>query len=383
MQNICTQIKKRFFKIMKILILTGSFFPAQEGGPTNAVYWLASGLASCGYKVHVIANTKGLPEGIKINEWTNLNGFKVIYCSLGKGHNVVKKELLESECLIRSGVCHVQTHLSNLSYLKSGKKLILSPRGELFYPAIYHKGRWFGTLKLLFLKFMGLLYGKRIIYHATSLEEKKQIHKIFGRSCRVFIAPSYMILPAYIEEERKEQYKDFVYVGRIAKIKALDKLIKALSISTLFRSSSCNLNIIGDAKGDYYNRLITLIEELDLKTKVRFLGVITGKEKNRLIANSRYLLLVSESENFGNVVIEAIAQGTPVIASKGTPWSELAKHNAGYWCSNTPENLAMVIDSALSIKKEDYFRQRDNAYKFSKKFDIYSNMEIWKSNIEH
>lgn len=44
----------------------------------------------------------------------------------------------------------------------------------------------------------------------------------------------------------------------------------------------------------------------------------------------RVILLVSESENFGNVIIEALSQGTPVIASCGTPWAEIEKKNAGF-----------------------------------------------------
>ena len=45
---------------MNSLIITGSFYPAQEGGPTNAVYWLASGLASSGYNVRILATDKNL-----------------------------------------------------------------------------------------------------------------------------------------------------------------------------------------------------------------------------------------------------------------------------------------------------------------------------------
>ena len=369
---------------MKILITTGSFYPAQEGGPTNAVYWLASGLAHCGYDVHVVASSKGLSGQMLLDTWQELNGFRVIYNSPGKGEDILHTEIGWSECLIRSGVCVIKAHLSNLKYLKSGRKLILSPRGEVFFPAIFHKGKVFGLLKFVFFKIMGLLYGNRIIYHGTSEEEKEQIQKIFGRKRRIFMAPNYMIISDYIDDSlRTGEYKDLIYVGRIAPIKALDKLVKALSLSKAFLDSSARLHILGECKGDYYDFLTQKIDQLNLKNKVVFHGVVTGRDKDLLIANSRCLILASESENFGNVVIEALAQGTPVIASKGTPWSELEDRRAGFWVSNKPEELSLVIDEMLQMEEEQYNILRRNAYQYSKMFDVYSNMEVWKSIIDN
>lgn len=369
---------------MKILILTGSFYPAQEGGPTNAVYWLASGLAKCSYNVHVVASSKGLSGQMPLDTWQELNGFQVIYNSPGKGKDIINTEIAWSECLIRSGVCHIRSHLSNLKYLRSGRKLILSPRGELFYPAIFHKGKVFGLLKLIFFKIMGLLYGNNIIYHATSDEEKEQIGRLFGKNRRIVTIPNYMIMPDYIDDSiRDEEYKDLIYVGRIAPIKALDKLVKALSLSKAFLYSSSKLHILGECKGEYYNLLTQRIDELNLKDKIVFHGVVTGRDKDLLIANSRYLVLASESENFGNVIIEALAQGTPVIASKGTPWSELEDRNAGFWVSNKPEELFIVIDKVFQMDEKQYQEQRRNAYQYSKTFDVYSNMDVWKSIIDN
>ena len=40
-------------------------------------------------------------------------------------------------------------------------------------------------------------------------------------------------------------------------------------------------------------------------------------------------------KNFGNVVLEALAEGTPVVTSKGTPWQDLENEKAGFWVENT------------------------------------------------
>jgi glycosyltransferase involved in cell wall biosynthesis len=41
--------------------------------------------------------------------------------------------------------------------------------------------------------------------------------------------------------------------------------------------------------------------------------------------------LPSEDENFGNVIAEALAAATPVVASRRCPWSELEARQCGRW----------------------------------------------------
>ena len=75
-----------------------------------------------------------------------------------------------------------------------------------------------------------------------------------------------------------------------------------------------------------------------------------GEEKYKLYANAYFSILVSHSENFGNVVIEALSQGTPVIASKGTPWEQLAE-KAGFWIDNDENSIACCIDISIENGK--------------------------------
>ena len=79
----------------------------------------------------------------------------------------------------------------------------------------------------------------------------------------------------------------------------------------------------------------------------------------------------SESENFGNVVVEALSQSTPVIASKGTPWKILEEENAGWWKDNDPITIGNTIDEALSLSDEKYLEMCDKSYELvRKKYNI-------------
>jgi len=49
-----------------------------------------------------------------------------------------------------------------------------------------------------------------------------------------------------------------------------------------------------------------------------------------LFSHAQCYVLPTSSENFGNVVAEALAHGTPVITTCHTPWTDLPKHHCGW-----------------------------------------------------
>jgi glycosyltransferase involved in cell wall biosynthesis len=127
----------------------------------------------------------------------------------------------------------------------------------------------------------------------------------------------------------------------------------------------------------YETELKNLVQRLGLEEKVKFIGHIEGREKDKLIAESYVLVLPSHSENFGMVVVEALAQGTPVIASKGTPWEELESYKAGYWVQNSPQSLAKALDDILSLDTKKYKELTKNSLRLAQKYDIRKNINLW------
>lgn len=65
---------------MKILFPIKSFFPAQSGGPSNTVFWLASELARQGQSPFVITTDNDIDNSSIIkNKWHKVDGFNVHY----------------------------------------------------------------------------------------------------------------------------------------------------------------------------------------------------------------------------------------------------------------------------------------------------------------
>jgi len=366
---------------MRVLVSAGLFYPSQLGGPANTLYWLAKGLVAKGISVSVVTSNKYIEHGlVEYDKWISIDDIRIRYCSTKTklSCSVIWnsiKEINNCNCVILSSFFYMPNIFIALYTLLSSKKLIWSPRGELYNNAIKES-----NAKQVFVKILKLIFKRRAVFHATSLEEKKNIEKYLGSNVKTFVIPNHMELPEKVKRnESKDMY--LLYVGRIAPIKALDRLLLGLANSDAFIESDYKLLIAGGVEKQfegYYNQLKKILSEnLLLKEKVVFLGNVEGEQKFQLYADAYYSILVSHSENFGNVVIEALSQGTPVIASHGTPWQKLVDCKAGLWIDNNENEIAKSIDKVIAMDEEDYLHIRDNAYKLALEFDVYNNIDSW------
>jgi len=64
--------------------------------------------------------------------------------------------------------------------------------------------------------------------------------------------------------------------------------------------------------------------------------------------------------------LESLAAGTPIIASRGTPWREVEASECGKWVENNIENLVPAIINTLN---NDRLEMRVNSRKLAIKYD--------------
>ena len=98
------------------------------------------------------------------------------------------------------------------------------------------------------------------------------------------------------------------FAGRITKQKALE-----VALDTLGRVDGVTLAIAGD--GPDLPDLRRKVAELGLDGRVRFLGPLNRDRVLTLFRAADASLLTSSWENFPHTVVEALAVGTPVIAT--------------------------------------------------------------------
>lgn len=361
---------------MRVLIVAGLFYPSRLGGPANTLYWLARALLSKGLEVSVSSSNHFINDvGFESNKWVNLNGIRVCYSSKKTpvGFRQLTKtigEFRRCDIIMLSSICYIPNLMVYFIARISNKRIIWSPRGEVFESAV--KGN---VRKKLYFKFINKLLTKKTIFHATSNQEEICIKKTFSNATNVVVIPNYFELPPYLQNTEEEKHY-FIYVGRINPIKALDNLIRGLALSD-FKYKDYQMRFVGPDQDNYREYLKELSEKLNIGEKVVFMDSLYGDEKYKQYANAYCCFLVSHSENFGNVVIEALSQGTPVIASTGTPWESLNTMKAGYWINNSPQSIANSINEILKLPKVDYNLMRYNARQLAESFDVYKNIDKW------
>jgi len=105
-----------------------------------------------------------------------------------------------------------------------------------------------------------------------------------------------------------------LFVGRMHTIKNLERLVMAFARARPRLPDSMHLVLTGAASGTYHRRLVRLVEQLGIGDRVQFTGEITD-ELPLLFNLAEAFVLISLYENFGLVLLEAMASGTPVITS--------------------------------------------------------------------
>jgi len=115
-----------------------------------------------------------------------------------------------------------------------------------------------------------------------------------------------------------------LYVGRIAKRKGVDFLIKAMAL-VVKQNPNARLFIAGTGKG--VSGLNKYIRKRGLENNVEFLGYVTENDLNELYNKVMCAVIPSMFEGFGLTTIEAMAAGTPVIATNVDSLREIVEHN--------------------------------------------------------
>ena len=106
-------------------------------------------------------------------------------------------------------------------------------------------------------------------------------------------------------------------MSRIHPKKGLINLVEAWS---KIRDEKWKIIVCGPDDDNHLHLVMKRIEQLGLTSYFDFKGAVFGDEKERLLEECSLFVLPTYSENFGIVILEALAHGMPVITTKGCPW---------------------------------------------------------------
>lgn len=156
-------------------------------------------------------------------------------------------------------------------------------------------------------------------------------------------------------------------VGALIPRKGHDLVIRAL-----VDCADCTLLIAGG--GPLRSELEVLATRLGVDNRVRFLGEVPHAELPRLYGAADVMVLASAREGWANVLLEAMACGTPVLASNVNGTSEVVRApEAGMLL---PERSATSLAATLGILRQN-MPSRADTRKYAERFDW---LQIAKAN---
>jgi len=338
---------------MRVLHISPSYAPAYiYGGPIQTIERLVAAIELHGVEQRVVTTnangetTLDVPEG-----WTSRNGVKTNYLHRWRAPDIAPSVLSEAfdssqwaDLVHVSGVFCVTSVLGLLAARAAGRPIILSIHGALQPVAMQiHQKR-----KQAWLQMFSRIYENVDIFHATAAHEACAIQNTFGMNRRLVIIPNgdEPISDAIVSDLRRVAPSTppvIGMIGRLHPIKAVDRVLDALVILHR-RGLTANLEFAGPVQdASYRDALLNQAQRIGLASHFKLLGPLHDMDKLRFYARCSVLVVASHSENFGNVVVEALNVQTPVVASLGTPWAELANVGCGAWVENQPQSLADAI----------------------------------------
>jgi glycosyltransferase involved in cell wall biosynthesis len=369
---------------MKILFPIGYVYPAENGGPALTIYWLAKALKKKGIDVFIFSTNNFTNGKVEVDKLIPTDFGSVVYLKTGNPNYSLKfiwytiSKIHKFDFIVITSIFAPSSILFAIYASLIKKRIVISPRGELDDLAMVYS-KW---LKIFILDLYSIFLRNNIMFHVTSQMELFFFRKTKLNNFKVNLIPNYMELPNL--QTDSVDFDNILFIGRFHPKKGLENLIEALAISKEFIPSNLSLKLAGDANNPYGNKIKQLIKLKQLETRVKFVGEVKNLTKEKLYAGALFTIVPSHTENFGNVVIESLSQGTPVIASQGTPWEILKEKSIGLWVENDPISLSKAIDSLILLKgKNEYIEMRSEGRRFVEEyFNIDNGVKNWVSLFE-
>lgn len=243
-------------------------------------------------------------------------------------------------------------------------KVIIAPMGMLSPGALKFK-KYKKILFLILSKFSGIY--NNVIFHASSQMESDDILRVFGIKSKVFIA-SYLFNAKQltnIGKTKNEGNARVAYISRICPKKNLLGVIRYLE--KINKNLKIELGIFGPIEDKrYWNQCKTRIKNLPSNITCNYLGEIESKDVISTFQQFHFSILPTFSENYGQVIPESFAAGTPVILSDRTPWDNLEENSAG-WVIPLDNDLGFirVLENCAKMNQQTYEKLQNASYNYA------------------
>jgi glycosyltransferase involved in cell wall biosynthesis len=366
---------------LKILQVLPTLDP-HAGGVSAAVLGLSRGLAQRGHKVDIVVLDNASAP------WLANVDLTVHALGVGLGRYRYSRNLLpwlglhggNYDCVITNGMWQYPSLAVWRRFAGSSTPYYVFPHGMLdpwfkrTYP-LKHLKKWFYWP---WAEYRILRDATAVIF--TSEQERIEARESFWLYyCREKISSLGVEAPPPIPGSLKEifatrfpQLRDrrtLLFLGRLHPKKGCDIAIEALAAAS---AQNFCLLVAGPDQIGWQKHLQALATKAGVSSRVVFAGMLEGDIKRSALINADALLLPSHQENFGMAVVEALADGLPVlISNRINIWREIEADHAGYVANDDIAGTKSLIERWVDTPGEQREIMRSNARQsFLNRFEI-------------
>jgi glycosyltransferase involved in cell wall biosynthesis len=344
---------------LRILQVVPAYYPAvRYGGPIRSVHGLSVALTARGHSVHVYTTSiDGASDlDVPLDVPVDLDGVTIRYfpvpalrrlCWAPALGNRLRQTIDEFDVVHLHSVFLWPTWAAARAASRAGVPYVTAPRGMLVRDIIHQKNRMIKTLWINLIERATIARAASV--HVTAELEAAELRALRLQLPEIDCIPNGVDIPAEHAPLSAGPFAHLpvsyaLFVGRICWKKGLDRLVTALQWIP-----DIPLVIAGNDDEGYRAVLESLAKSLGVADRLIFVGPVSDSLKWALYEHAQLFVLPSYSENFGNVVAEAMAMGCPVVVSPEVGIAALVQASgAGVVTDGTPQRLAAEIRDLLA-----------------------------------
>jgi glycosyltransferase involved in cell wall biosynthesis len=356
----------------KMLVLIDWFPPAVKAGGIATSVAATVKQMSDRFDISVLCRDKDLGDtqvlnGITSDEWISREGYRVKYLSDGQLKHGVRQELQAYyDVIYINSLWSIPFTIRPLSHFDHNfkkKHLVVAPHGMFGRGALNQK-KLKKKIFMAYAKWKGLYASIR--WHASSEFEEEEIRAVFGKKADVSCVENLpgVELISEIQRDKIPGELKLIFISRIHPIKNLLFLLENLA---MLEQNTVSLDVFGPVEDEkYWQKCQDFIASK--KLNVNYHGSLKPDEVVSTFADYHLFALPTLTENYGNVVLEAMNASCPVLVSDQTPWVNLKEQHAGLELSlNDSSEWVEAIRMFYDMDQKQYTRWSNGAWQLGKK----------------
>lgn len=259
-----------------------------------------------------------------------------------------------------SGILHLEIKLYTMRLSrKLNFPVLFSPRGEVSRDRVTNLKAYKKVPYLFFARHLGFYKGAW--FHATSDDEFEGLeHYIGAPTDRISYVRNIPVMPEdyRVDYEKKSGEIRMVFISRIHEVKNLKFAVK---VAAKVKNYKVVFDVYGPKESqDYWNECEEIGKNAPSNVTLNYCRVLTPDEVGNTFKKYDCFLFPTINENYGHVIAESLANGCPVILSKGTtPWDDL-DNVAGYVCDLRDEDAFVAAIGKIAVLDKQAFGELSN-----------------------